>query len=261
MKDLASLQRAFQRHVRQPGVAMQRRIVATPRANAERRLAVYADGYRLRLIGALRTDFPALCGVLGEAGFERMARDFVAAHPSSDPNLRWYGGKLAGFLSRAPRWQRRPRLAELARFEWALGIAFDAADAPIVTADAVARVPPAAWPGMRLHLHPSVQLLHLRSNAPAAWKAIDAGREPPAAAMRTRPAGWLIWRKGDEPFYRALPPAEAWALGAVNRGREFAAVVDGLRRFVCAGNAAQTGAQLLRNWLVEELVCGLEPGR
>ena len=240
---------------------MQRRIVATPRANAAHRLAIYADGYRLRLIGALRTDFPALGGVMGEAGFERMARDFVAAHPSSDPNLRWYGRTLAAFLSRASRWQRRPRLAELARFEWALGIAFDAADAPLVTADAVARVPPAAWPSMRLHLHPSVQLLHLRSNAPAAWQAIDAGREPPAAAMRTRPAGWLIWRKGDEPFYRALPPAEAWALGAVNRGREFAAVVSGLRRFVGTGNAAQTGAQLLRNWLVEELVCGLEPGR
>ena len=149
MKDLASLQRAFQRHVYRPGRAMERAVLATPRANAARRLGVYADAYRSRLVEALGNDYPALQGLLGETGFDRMMREFVAAHPSRHPNLRWYGGELAGFLTCSARWRRRPLLAELATFEWALGLAFDAADAPALGTDALARVPAAQWPRMR----------------------------------------------------------------------------------------------------------------
>ena len=111
-------------------------------------------------------DYPALRGLLGEIGFSRMMREFVAAQPSRHRNLRWYGGELAKFLSRSLRWRRRPLLAELAQFEWALGLAFDAADVPAVTAEEIARFPAADWPGMRLRLDPSVRLLWLRSNAP-----------------------------------------------------------------------------------------------
>ena len=237
---------------------MERAVLTTPRASAARRLGVYADAYRLRLVEALGKDYPALRGLLGEIGFSRMMREFVAAQPSRHRNLRWYGGELAKFLSRSLRWRRRPLLAELAQFEWALGLAFDAADVPAVTAEEIARFPAADWPGMRLRLDPSVRLLWLRSNAPHVWRAASAGRKPPAAAMRRRPLGWLVWRKGHEPFYRALPPEEAWALDAAARGRDFASLASGLRRFVGAERAAHTGAQLLRNWLREGLVSGIE---
>lgn len=258
MKDLASLQQAFQRHVCRPGRTMERAVVATPAAGAARRLGVYAHAYGSRLADALGADFPALRSLLGERDFERMTREFIALHPSRHPSLRWYGGALARFLSRSARWRRRPLLGELARFEWALGLAFDAADAPAVTAEEVALVAPGDWPGLRLRLHPCVQLLRLRGNAPQVRGAAIEGRKPPAAVMRPGPRGWLVWRVGDEPFYRALPPAEAWALGAAARGCDFASLVDGLRRFVGAGQAAQSGAQLLRNWLAEGLICAIE---
>lgn len=258
MKDLASLQRAFQRHIYQPGEAMERAVLATPAANAARRLGIYAHAYGSRLVEALRVDYPALEALLGEAEFDRTMRGFIAAHPSRHPNLRWYGGDLAWYLSHSTRWRARPLLRELARFEWALGLAFDAADAPAVTAEEVALVAPADWPGLRLRLHPSVQPLRLRGNAPQVWRAAIAGRKTPAAVMRPRPLSWLIWRVGHEPFYRALPPEEAWALGAAARGRDFATLCGGLRRFVGAEHAAQTGAQLLRNWLAEGLICAIE---
>lgn len=234
MKNLESLQRAFQRHVYRPGRVMERAVLATPHANAARRLGVYADGYRSRLVEALGNDYPALKRVLGESGFDRTMRRFIAAHPSRTRNLRWYGGDLGRFLGRSSRGRRKP-LAELARFEWALGLAFDAQDAPLARAEDVARVPAADWPGMRLRLHSSVQLIWLLGNAT------------------------LVWRKGHEPFYRVLSTEEAWALGAVARGRDFAALNGGLRRFVGAGHAAQTSAQFLRNWLAEGLISGVEP--
>jgi hypothetical protein len=256
--ELASLQRAFQRHIDRPGHAMEGAVLATARAGAARRLGVYADAYRLRLVEALAKDYPALRGLLGEAGFDRMMRAYVAARPSRHANLRWYGSDLARYLSRSRPWRRRPLLAELARFEWALGLAFDSRDAPLTTAEEVARIPPAKWPGMRLRLNPSVQLVDLRSNAPQVWRAASAGRKPPAVAMRRRPVHWLVWRKGFEPFYRALPAEEAWALCAVRRGSNFTTLAGGLRRFVGAERAAQTFAQLLRSWLAQGLLCAVE---
>jgi len=258
MRDLASLQRAFQRHVDRPGRAMQRAVLSTPRANAARRLGVYADAYRSRLVEALGNDYPALQGLLGESGFARMMREFIAAHPSRHPNLRWYGGELADFLARSARWRRRPLLAELARFEWALGLAFDAADAPAVTVEAVSRVPASAWPAMRLRLHPSVRQIRLRTNAPRIWRAASKGHKPPATAAQNRPAPWLVWRKGLTPCYRPLPDDEARALELAARGRNFAALSVALRRFVGEERAALLCAQLLRSWLNEGLVCGIE---
>lgn len=257
MSELAALQRAFQRHVYLPGSAMTKAVAGGPRAGAARRLGVYADAYRLRLIEALGNDYPALKAVLGKARFDRVMREFIAAHPSRHPNLRWYGGDLARFLARARGWGRRPLLAELARFEWALGLAFDAADAPTATAEDAARVPPGDWPCLRLRLHPSVQLLSLRGNAPRVWRAATSGGRVRAASAR-KPAVWLVWRKGHEPFYRELAPAEAWALDAALRGRNFAAIAGGLRRRVGAMAAARAAAQFLRNWLAEGLVAGIE---
>lgn len=233
-------------------------VLATARAGAARRLGVYADAYRLRLVAALANDYPALRGLLGEAGFDRMMRAYIAARPSCHANLRWYGGALARYLSHSPQWRRRPLLTELARFEWALGLAFDAADAPLAAVQDAARVPADRWPEMRLRLHPSVQLLRLRSNAPLVWRAASTGRESPAAAMRRRPVHWLVWRKGHQPFYRALSREEAWALGAVAEGRCFSDLCDGLRRHVRAAHAAQRAAQLLKGWLEQGLVRAIE---
>lgn len=256
MTGLAQLQRAFQRHVDRPGAAMQAAVAGGPRADAARRLGVYADAYRLRLVEALGNDYPALQFVLGAAAFDALMRAFVAAHPSRQANLRWYGGALAGYLARAAA--RRPLLAELARFEWALGLAFDAADAPLVSAEEVARIPSAVWPALRLRLHPSVQRLALRTNAPEVWRAAIRSKRRLASRRAPKPRHWLVWRKGLEPFYRALHAEEAWALEAAARGRDFASLAGGLRRFVGARAAAQTAAQLLRNWIAEGLIVAIE---
>ena len=228
MRNLASLQRAFQHHVVRPGPAMKRAVLSTRRANAARRLAVYASAYRLRLAQVLANDYPRLAARMGEKRFARLARDYIAAHPSRHPNLRWFGKDLARFLQRG----EKQALAELASVEWAVGLAFDAADAPILEAEQLALVPPSDWPTLQFELHPSVQLLGLRHSA----------------------IPWIVWRKGFVPRCRAPEADEAWALRAVMRGRNFAQICVGLRRFVGGVHAARRGAQLLRNWLAEGLL-------
>ena len=258
MKDLAGLQRAFQRHVYRPAHAMEQDVLSTLRASAARRLSIYANAYRSRLVEALGNDYPAMRELLGEDDFDKLMLEFISAHPSRVANLRWYGGELARFLARAPRWRRKPLFAELAAFEWALGLAFDATDLPLLDAEGVARIPAADWPDMRFRLHPSVRRLDLRSNAPQLWQRLR-GRGKKSQAKRQRgPAAWLVWRKGHTPFYRVLAKDEAWALRAIERGWNFGALCAGLRRFVGDERAAQRGAQLLRNWLGEGLLRAFE---
>ncbi len=55
-------------------------IVDDGRVDVDVRLAVYYDGYRLRLIEALETDFVALKAYLGEDKFDDMARAYIDAH-------------------------------------------------------------------------------------------------------------------------------------------------------------------------------------
>ena len=258
MSALLELQREFQRHVLRPAQRMQRRVVSTPKAGAAVRLAVYANGYRARLAEVLGNDFEALRALLGAEAFDMAARAFIAARPSKFANLRWYGGELAGFLARAQPWKRRPVLAELAAFEWAIGLAFDALDAEVVSVDAVARLPAAVWPNMKLRLHPSVQLIALRTNAPGIWRAARDAKPLPRASRGARPRAWLVWRKELTPFYRPLTADEAWALDASSNGRSFGVLCEGLRRHVGDARAAQRAAQLLKGWLAEALVCAID---
>src|SRR5947209_11246072 len=89
------------------------------------RLGVYRNGYWARLAGVLRVNYPVLAKLLDEDEFDRIAYDYATQYPSKSYSIRWHGRHLDRVID-------DPGLADLARMEWALGIAFDAADARIV---------------------------------------------------------------------------------------------------------------------------------
>src|SRR5512137_2036004 len=101
------------------------------------RLGIYRNAYRLRLAEVLRTDYEVLHAYLGDELFDALAREYIAAHPSTFRNVRWFGGKLAECLRSAPRFAEHPELADLAQFEWSLGQAFDAPDEDAIGFEAV----------------------------------------------------------------------------------------------------------------------------
>ncbi len=273
MSALRDLQRTFHAHV----LAMPRgaspmvdRIVDAGALDAAARLAIYSDGYRLRLVEALQTEFPALHAQLGSARFNRMARAYVERHPSPHRNLRWYGDAVPAFLAEHPTFARRPVLAEVATLEWTIALAFDAADTPVLALPAMATIAAQDWPAMRFTLHPSVHRLTLHWNAVQVWKAAgatatsavgDRSGETAARLPRARRLSsaqpWLVWRQGLDPRVRRLEADAAWALDAVVAGRTFADVCEGLCRWVDAEHAALRAAALLKGWIVDGLLSGV----
>lgn len=228
-----------------------RHVMDVAPVGAAQRLDIYAQGYRLRLIEALQTDYPVVLAMAGDVAFDRWARRHIEAHPSRHPNLRWYGGGFAAHLRQvAPQ---RPVLAEVAQFEWAVGLAFDAADAPVISVEDLARVSPELWPGLAFALHPAVQRFSLSWNAPAIWAAHAEGRKL-RARKAAAPQTWAVWRREQMPRYRRLPADEAWALGAVARGRNFAQLCAGLCRWVPPDAAPMRAATLLKTWVAEGMI-------
>ena len=93
------------------------------------RLEVYANAYFFRILEVLRKDYPALAASLGEARFNNLITDYLAANPPTRFSLRYAGEELGSFLgghpaARPPR-EEFPWAADLARLEWAIVDAFD----------------------------------------------------------------------------------------------------------------------------------------
>ncbi|HEX2796554.1 MAG TPA: DNA-binding domain-containing protein, partial [Immundisolibacter sp.] len=175
MNALADFQRALAGHVLAGKALAPGLIVDSDPFPAARRLAVYHSAYRLRLTEALGADFPLLRGLLGEAGFGRLAADYIAACPSRSFTLRDFGHALADFLAQHGPYRRRPWLRATAIFEGALLAAFDAADSRALTMADLAAVPPVQFPRLRFRFAPGVQVLRLRFNVPQAWRALQEG--------------------------------------------------------------------------------------
>jgi hypothetical protein len=177
------------------------------------RLDVYRHAYRARLTEALRVNHPVLHRVLGDEAFATLAADYVAAHPSHRPSIRWFGHRLADWAARHEALPH-PGLVDLARMEWALGTAFDSADAAPLDPAVLGRVRPDDWPALRLRPHPSVQCLALDWAVEPLWRTLtdqpDAETDPPQPLRHDL----LIWRRGLDTRWRSVSPLEArWIRG------------------------------------------------
>jgi hypothetical protein len=125
------------------------------------RLEIYNRQYWFRLLDCLYEDYPGLLAVLGERRFLKCVRAYLVRHPSDSFALRDLGWRLEQFLREEPEWSR-PRQAlalDMARFEWAQVVAFDAASKPPITPDEILDTPPDR---LRLELQPYLSLLKLQ---------------------------------------------------------------------------------------------------
>ncbi len=251
---LPNLQARFHRFVVAGDATFRQDVVDDDRVDVDVRLAVYYDGYRLRLIEALETDFVALKAYLGDDRFDDLARAYIDAHTSDHFSLRHFGRHLPGFLSSHELWKDEPLLADIATFEWAMTNAFDAEDAPLATVADMAAVAPDAWPALGFTLHPSVQRINICWNAPALWNAAEQKEPLPAAVQSPWPVGWVIWRQEFQLYFRSLSVDQAWMLDALKEGRNFAEICEGLTEWVGAAHVALHAAGLLKQWLEDGMI-------
>jgi hypothetical protein len=254
MSALAQLQGEFQDYLLRGALAVQERVKGSARVPASIRLAIYGNAYQRRLADALASNFPALARLLGESDFATLADSYVREHDSPFFNIRYYGDALPGFLATHEHYLAAPVLAELARWEWAMMAAFDAADAAVLDHAALAQLSPEKWAQLRFTFHPSLQRLGLKWNVPQLWQALTDDGVRPEVSVQAEPIQWLVWRQQLSSYFRSLSPIEAAALDAARSGWPFGELCELLCEEVGEAAAAQQAATLLRGWVASALI-------
>lgn len=216
-------------------------------------IGVYLRAYRARLTAALRDNFPVLQRALGDDAFDALAGAYIDEHPSHFRSIRWFGDSLAEFLAAAPDFLPHPALLDLARMDWAMRAAFDAADATLLSIGEVAVLPPEDWPQQRFKPVPSLQLLDLAWGVEPIWKALNADAAAVSDEPLPLPHVLLVWRPELDCRWRSADGCEAAVLRALMQGATFA---DGCTLIAETGDtqAARTAAGLLQRWIVEGLL-------
>jgi len=253
---LDAWQEAVQETILSPNSALKPKLVGWLRkdgATADTRLGVYVDAYVLRLLEALRTNYPALHQLLGDDDFDRMASRYLGTHPPSHTSIRWFGLYLSHFLGTETPYANIPSIAELADFEWALRHTIDAADAETLSLETLQAIAPDSWATLTLSVHPSLSMLYFQWNAPQIWKALTEDEqlpEPVPQAMH-----WLVYRQPNlVTGWRSATALEIAALNSINnsinRELSFADLCEELSHLLVDFDSIPlTAATFLKSWV------------
>jgi hypothetical protein len=210
------------------------------------RLAVYADAYILRLRDVLAEDFSRLAALLDHEAFDRLARRYVKAHPSTEPSLRHLGRAMSGFIrdeAELPPWS-----ADLAALEWARVNAFDAPDDEALTTAKLAEIDPEAWPRLRLIPVRSLEVVN------AQWPVHRLWAEDEREAIEPVRTSIRVWRRADFHVVHApMDEREAAAVQGLLEGATFAEVC-GVFENLDEQQAAQEAGALMLRWLEDGII-------
>lgn len=191
----------------------------------QRRFAVYRNNVVAGLVAALRAQFPATEKIVGEEFFSAMARVYIATEPPRSPILVTYGEGFPDFIANFPPAVDVPYLGDVARLEVARTRAYHAADAAPVDRLRWEALDPNVLCGVRVALHPSVQILRSAYPVVTIW-AMNAG-EATLAAIDDRPAeDALVVRTDMQVEVRRLPGGGAAFLAALAAGACLGAAAD-----------------------------------
>lgn len=213
-------------------------------------LQIYVHAYSARLREALENDHAILSRYLGDELWQALVTGYIAAHPSQQTSLRYFGEAVPEFLRTSSAFKGHPVLAELAAFERSLLDSFDAAEAPIASWQDLLDTAPSCWPQLRPGFAPSLCRLHLRLNTVEIWLALKADCRPPAVAKLA--GDWVIWRDAEQVTrFRSLDLQEAVLLDHFLAGGDFAGGCEQLQRWHPASDVPALALQALGRWCGE----------
>lgn len=191
-------------------------LTATDPSEVARRFAVYRNTVAVTLSDALARRFPVICRLVEQAFFAAMARVYTEGHPPRSPVLMEWGDDFPAFLRGFAPLAGYPYMADVARIEYARGVAFHAADKAPAPADLLTRTDPAR---LVLGLHPSVAVLRLDHAAVTIW-AQNKPDMPPETPQPGPPQIALILRdRGFGVPVHAILSADAVMIAQIAAGQ------------------------------------------
>jgi hypothetical protein len=186
-------------------------VTAGPKLSAAERIGLYQYGYYARLVECLADDYPVLQHALGGERFDALARRYIEACPSRDPNLNFFGRRLPAFCLEQGAWLEEHVFAsELARLEWAMVEVFHARAAPVLSAAQLQAIREEDWPMLELPPSPTLIVEEMTHPVNRYRQAVREERKvsipkPGWSATAIYRQEYTIWRMDlTRPMHRVL---------------------------------------------------------
>ena len=229
-------------------------------ARMEQGLAIYRNAYRTRLIDTLRETFPRTVRWVGEDAFNQAGAHHLITRPPDSWTLDLTGNGFAETLAALFRHDRE--VAELAQLEWAMHIAFTAADAPALDADgfvgATSGFDDADWDALNLRVVPSLRHFRVSCDCVALWQALmgESPPEPPPQVQQlTDGAGvCVVWRVDHDPLCEIWPSDQASVLLGFVRNDTLGTICERLSVGMPADEAAQIAGNVMARMMASGMI-------
>lgn len=187
---------------------------------AGRRLAIHRHYVRDSLAAALAATFPTVQAVVGVDFFRGLARVFIDRSPPTQPVLSEYGADFADFIAGHGPARGLPYLADVARLDWALNLAFHAPADGRVTAADLAALPTERLPSVRLALAPGTVLIASPYPLDCIWAASQPAASADAVDLNRGGVRLLVLRRPDDAAFVSLSKSEAAFVAVLAEGRQ-----------------------------------------
>lgn len=220
MADLRAMQSAFAASLQDKSLAAD--WIVGDAAHAQRRLAIYRANVAVAAARALGAAYPVARQSVGDEFFDALARQYLAAYPSTSGDLNDFGDRFPDFAAGFGPLVNLPWLPDLARLEWAVHRAHGAADA--VPIDAAALAVAHATP--RLHLADGTAVIESPWPVLRVWEVHQPGHDGPFAVDWTIAQCALVARAGLRVTATALTAGEAAFVRATLAGAGLVAAAE-----------------------------------
>ena len=176
------------------------------------RLAIYRHHVLTTLTATLESAFPVVCQLVDKRFFAYAADAFIRQHPPARPCLVEYGALFPEFLEVFPPCQGHPYLPDMARLEWAVHQAAQAAEVRPLERGRLDAIPLDDLPGLIFSMDPTISYLSSPWPVYKIWHAHQEGAQP-AELLDLLAGGTCLEVRGvgDGVSVRVLDPA-AYAL-------------------------------------------------
>jgi len=215
---LRDLQAAFAAHIVGADRADLVAAVAGDTIPAAARLGVYRHQVFESLGTALAATFPTVQALVGTAFFRGLARAFVRHALPQQPVLAEYGGDFPAFVAGYEAARDLPYLADVARLDWALNVAFQAQLGERLQVTDLSLLPAERLPSTSISWAAGVVLVSSPYPLDRIWEASQPGAASDAVDLNLGGSNLLVLRRSDDAFFVSLSAGEAAFMAALARG-------------------------------------------
>ncbi len=216
---LPDLQAAFAAHVAGRDRADLVAAIVGDTIPADARLRIYRHHVSHSLSAALAATFPTVQALVGEGFFLALAQGFVAQALPTRPMLAEYGADFPAFVAAHEPARGLPYLADIARLDWALNVAFHSPEGQRLAAGDLAGIAADRLPLLSLALPKGASLIRSHYPIDRIWNAAQPGGGADTVDLDAGRADLLVLRRADDAAFIVLNEGEAAFLAALAEGR------------------------------------------